>query len=197
MGFDNILSVQSLKDDLKNLCIEFRTKYDRYESSTEYVSKKDEACQKALNDFKEYFETKGCSITEEMNGDSLTLIVNKINSGRFFASLEASQDKTLHFKIPESEYYQTISIIERDSNESSHFQGYLHNDELKFNAIKDHQKDDPNFYIEQIEKIKEDIKDIDEKINDANPEFKYELYDRNIFLDDFVEFLNIVDKEIK
>ncbi|MGM0924668.1 MAG: hypothetical protein ACQEWW_26370 [Bacillota bacterium] len=197
MGFDNILSVHSLKEEIKKLCIELRAKFDRYESSPEYVSNKDKACQKALNEFKEYFESKGCSITEEVNGPSLIFTVNKVDLGRFFASLEAGEDKTLYLKIPDNEYYQTVFIIEKSSNEPAIFQGHLHEDELRIHGMKDDQKDDPNFYMKQLENIKEDIKLIDEKINNANPEFVYELYRRNIFVDEFVDFLNIVDEEIK
>jgi hypothetical protein len=195
LGFDNVLSVYSLKDEIKKLYIELRAKYDKYECSIEYQSNKDKVCQKAVNDFKEYFESKGGSITEGKLGTSLTFTVNQTNSG-FLASLEVSQDKTLYFKIPEKEYYQTILIVEHSSNENTKFQGYVHEDELHIIGIKDNQKNDPNFYKKQLENIKEDIELIDEKSNNAKPEFVYDLYRRNIFVNEFVDFLNIVDKEI-
>jgi hypothetical protein len=197
MGFDEIAKrerkkteLNNLKDQIIDLYEKYQEAYSKYESSAIYVTNRENAVNRAIVSFVNYFTAKRLSITEDKINNNRLIYATV---GEFTVLLEVRLKGYMDLVIKDIEN-DTI-VVTQSNPYIPKFQGRVSGGSL--HIIGD--LGTKEFYLVQIENLKQDINNINKRASmtsSVSPEFIYELYSRGIQVNDIVEYLDILDEEI-
>ncbi|MEH7254284.1 hypothetical protein V7111_19360 [Neobacillus niacini] len=187
------VSLAIIENILKESYQTYLTTYKELVTSPSYSKVFNETKEKAFDDFKNFFISKGFNVStmEQRNGEE----GYRAYYGDFSMQFFYVGDGEFHSRIRDKEFERLT--LEDQTGDTRLFQGTVHDDDIVMHkTVKDTDK--LGVYGKAVEDIKQDIARLKKMIaKEYTPSFMYYLNERQLYVNSVAEYLDILNKRLK